>query len=250
MNREALDSAKALRVRNADMPQKSETPAMFSKIAERYDLLNRVLSLGIDKSWRAALVKSAGVTGSVRILDACTGTADVAIGFARAFPSCSVVGIDLSGAMLAVGQRKVAGMRLENRISLRIGDALAIPFPDAEFDVVSIAFGLRNLPDYRRGILEMTRVLKPGGKLLILEFSAPTRGLFLKSYQVYLRRVVPAIGSVVSGSRVAYRYLASSIGEFLTNDAIMEHMRAAELTAVRERKLAGGIARIFRGERP
>jgi demethylmenaquinone methyltransferase/2-methoxy-6-polyprenyl-1,4-benzoquinol methylase len=241
--------ARAVPVGNAELPQKAETPTMFSGIAPCYDLLNRVLSVGIDGRWRAELVRSAGVAGAVRILDACTGTADVAIAFARELPACKVVGIDLSGAMLAVGQRKVAHRRLDNRITLRRGDVLDIPFQDGEFDVVSVAFGLRNLPDYRRGIAEMARVLKPGGKLVILEFSPPTRGLLLKGYHFYLHRVVPVVGGVVSGSRVAYRYLASSIGEFLSHDVIMDLMRGVELTDVRERKLAGGITRIFRGER-
>ncbi len=237
-------------MQNAELPQKADTPAMFTSIADRYDLLNRVLSLGIDGHWRTEVVRAADVTGNVRILDACTGTADVAIAFARALPACSVVGIDLSGAMLAVGQRKVAARDLEHRITLRRGDVLDIPFPDAEFDVVSVAFGLRNLPDYSRGISEMVRTLKPGGKLVILEFSPPTHALFLRSYHFYLHRIVPVVGGLVSGSRVAYRYLASSIGEFLPPDRITELMRRAELTDVRERKLAGGITRIFRGERP
>jgi len=229
--------------------QKSDTPAMFSKIASRYDLLNHLLSLNVDRLWRKELVRKAGLSGKAQVLDACTGTADVAIEFAKALPLSTVTGIDRSPGMLRVGQEKIARHNLHDRVSLYEGDVLAIPFGDERFDVVSIAFGLRNLPDYSRGVAEMVRVLKPGGRLLILEFSPPSRGIYLKAYNFYLQNVIPVIGGLVSGSREAYRYLASSIGDFLPRERIVDLMGRAELDRIETKKMAGGIAHILRGER-
>jgi demethylmenaquinone methyltransferase/2-methoxy-6-polyprenyl-1,4-benzoquinol methylase len=233
-----------------NMPQnKADTPEMFSTIAHRYDLLNHVLSLNIDRLWRRELVRSAGVSGGATILDACTGTADVAIAFAKALPGCAVVGVDRSAGMLAIGREKIEERQLGDRIQLQQGDVLQLPYADEEFDVVSIAFGLRNLLDYSMGLSEMVRVLKPGGRLLILEFSPPARGLYLKMYDFYLRKIVPIVGGIVSGSRAGYQYLASSIGEFPPRDRVVELMRGVNLDHVRAKRLAGGITYVYYGER-
>jgi demethylmenaquinone methyltransferase/2-methoxy-6-polyprenyl-1,4-benzoquinol methylase len=232
------------------MPQnKADTPEMFSKIAHRYDLLNHVLSLNIDRVWRRQLVRSADAPSGARILDAATGTADVAIAFADVLPECHVVGVDLSEGMLAVGSEKIAKRQLGDRVQLHLGDVMKLPYADGEFDAVTIAFGLRNLPGYDGGISEMTRVLKPGGRLLILEFSPPARWIHLRLYGFYLRRIIPIIGGIVSGSRAGYRYLASSIGDFPPRDRVVELMRAAKLDHVRAKRLTGGIAYIYHGER-
>jgi demethylmenaquinone methyltransferase/2-methoxy-6-polyprenyl-1,4-benzoquinol methylase len=222
---------------------------MFSKIAGSYDLLNHVLSLNVDRLWRRELVRAAGLSDGGNVLDACTGTADVAIGFARKIDGGCVVGLDLSGGMLEVGKRKLTKRRLDGRIQLLEGDVLHLPFADGVFDAVTIAFGLRNLPDYHKGVEEMARVLKPGGRLLVLEFSPPSGGLYLKGYNFYLQNVLPAVGGIVSGSREAYRYLASSIGGFLPRDAVEELMHSAALGDFAARKLAGGIAYIYSGEK-
>ena len=222
---------------------------MFSQIAHRYDLLNHVLSLNIDRHWRRELVRAAGVTGDDKVLDACTGTGDVAIGFARALQESRIVGVDRSEGMLAIGREKVARLGLEGRIRLQHEDVLDLPFDDGEFDAATIAFGLRNLPDYAKGVSELVRVLKPGGRLLILEFSPPARGLALKGYNFYLQNVVPVVGGIISGSWKAYRYLASSIGDFLPRDRILELMRGADLDDIHAKKMAGGITYIFTGTR-
>lgn len=226
---------------------KNKTPEMFEEIANRYDLLNHVLSLNIDRLWRRDLVRAAGVGPASSVLDACTGTADVAIGFARAAGAASVVGVDRSGEMLRIGRRKLERHRLDGRVELLECDVLDMPFEDGRFDAVTIAFGLRNLPDYARGVAEMVRVLKPGGRLLILEFCPPTKGLSLVGYKFYLRNVVPLIGGMVSGSRSAYRYLSSSIDEFLTRAQIIDLMTDARLDDIVARKLTGGIAYLYRG---
>lgn len=228
---------------------KNDTPAMFSSIAHRYDLLNHVLSFNVDRLWRRELVRSAGLSGAAQILDACTGTADVAIGFARALPQSTVMGIDRSVGMLSVGRSKIAKKNLDDRIKLYEGDVLEMPFTDGRFDAVTIAFGLRNLPDYSRGVAEMVRVLKPDGKLLVLEFAPPSGSLSLKGYNFYLQRVLPFIGGMISGSREAYNYLASSIGSFVPREHILDLMRDAGLQNTHTRKLAGGVAHIFKGER-
>jgi len=235
--------------RNTPVLEKSRTPEMFSEIAHRYDFLNHFLSMNVDRRWRRALVDMAGVSGGGRVLDVATGTGDVAIEFARRTAADTIVGLDPSEGMLAVGREKLRRARLEGRVRLLDGDALAMPFAAGSFDAVTIAFGLRNLPDYGAGIAEMARVLAPGGRLLILEFSPPRRGLFLRAYRFYLGHVLPRVGSLVSGSAGAYRYLARSIEEFISHEDIRNHMASAGLTAVEARRLTGGIAYIHTGVR-
>jgi len=222
---------------------------MFTSIASRYDLLNHVLSANVDRLWRRALVHFANVASGEAILDVATGTADVAIAFARQSVAGPICGIDLSTGMLKIGREKVDRADLDGRIELIEGDALDLPYEDGTFDVVTVAFGLRNLPDYAAGVAEMTRVLKPGGRLLVLEFFPPRGGLFLRAYKLYLGSVVPIAGRVISGSKEAYRYLASSIEHFITHDEMRSMMQAQGLDPVETRRLTGGIATIYRGIR-
>jgi demethylmenaquinone methyltransferase/2-methoxy-6-polyprenyl-1,4-benzoquinol methylase len=149
--------------------------------------------------------------------------------------------------MLAVGKTKLDKLGLSQRVDLYEGDALALPFDDNSFDAVTIAFGLRNLPDYGAGVREMSRVLKPGGRLLILEFSPPSSGIYLRGYRFYLQNVLPFIGGLVSGSRRAYRYLATSIGDFFSRERAFELMDSAGLGQLDAHKLSGGVAYIYMG---
>ncbi len=230
--------------------KKNETPAMFSRIANRYDLLNHMLSLNIDRVWRRHLVKLSELPPDGRVLDACTGTGDVAFGFAAHSKPSVVFGVDLSQEMLEVGRRKALGRQLAGKVVFVEGDVLDLPFENGVFDAVTIAWGLRNLPDYVAGILEMARVLDTGGRLLILEFAPPHGEAFhLKAYDFYLRRVIPVLGGLISGSRQAYRYLASSVGDFLPRDHVLELMEKAGLKNLHAMKLAGGIAYIYRSEK-
>jgi len=228
---------------------KTQTPRMFTSIARRYDLLNHVLSMNVDRRWRHALVRDAKVDEGARVLDVATGTGDVALAFCRHSRVTEIIGLDMSTGMLEVGREKVHRRRLEDRVQLLDGDALALPFVDESFDAVTIAFGLRNLPDYQDGIAEMTRVLKPGGRLLVLEFFPPRQGLFLKGYRFYLGKVLPLAGRVISGSHEAYRYLANSIEDFISHDDIKSLYQGAGLVDLNAHKLAGGIAYIYRGTR-
>lgn len=233
--------------RDVTAAEKARTPQMFTEISRRYDLLNRLLSAGTDRRWRQVLVSMAGVGEGARVCDVATGTGDVALEFARRTGAESIVGVDPSAGMLAVGREKVAAAGLDGRVGLIDGDALALPFPDGAFDAVTIAFGLRNLPDYGDGIREMTRVLAPGGRLLVLEFFPPRGGLFLRAYRLYLGTVLPAIGRLVSGSPGAYRYLARSIEDFISHDDIRRLMDGAGLGDVTARRLTGGVAWVYRG---
>jgi len=222
------------------------TPTMFDSIARRYDLVNHVLSLTIDKRWRSELAGYAHAHDHDEVLDVATGTADVAIEFARYTPAKSIVGVDLSDGMLQVARRKIARLELEDRISLRIGDALHLPFADESFDIVTIAFGLRNLPDYQRGVNEMARVLRPRGRAVILEF-LPPRGIALLAYRVYLSTILPLTGRLISGSPAAYRYLSSSVRQFISDEEIHTLMQNAGLSLLVSRRLTGGIAGLYRG---
>ncbi len=225
---------------------RSRTPRMFTAIARRYDLLNHVLSFNVDRHWRRALVASARARFDQSVLDVATGTADVAIEFARRTRVARIVGLDPSAGMIEVGNGKLAAAGLADRIQLIEGDALALPFDDGSFDVVSIAFGLRNLPDFERGVSEMARVLKPGGRLVILEF-LPPRGAALVAYRIYLGTFLPVAGRIISGSREAYGYLAESIQGFMDQSEVRELMSGAGLRHVESRRLTGGIAALYRG---
>jgi len=234
------------------MLEKSQSPRLFSSIARRYDLLNHVLSANVDRRWRRALVDMAEVTEGAAVLDVATGTADVAIEFARRTHAGWIVALDRSTEMLAVGRAKAVGARLSRpgRIVFVEADALEMPFGSEEFDVVTIAFGLRNLPDYARGIGEMTRVLKRRGRLLVLEFFPPGGGWFQQAYLHYLRTVVPVTGRIVSGSHEAYRYLSHSIRTFIPREDIVGLMEAAGLEDIRARRLLGGVSDLYRGVKP
>ena len=230
-------------------PDKSRTPEMFSRIAGRYDLLNHLLSLNIDRSWRRALVEQSGLAAGGRVLDVCAGTGDAAFSFAKHAEPSEIVCVDLSREMLEIGVEKARRRKIEGVVRFVEGDALRLPFGDGRFDAVSIAFGLRNLPDYAAGIAEMKRVLAPGGRLLVLEFAPPSRDLYRKGYAFYLGRLVPFVGGAVSGSREAYRYLASSVGEFVTRERVVDLFQEAGLKNVSAKPMTGGIVFLYIGEK-
>ena len=227
----------------------SENEKLFSAIATRYDFLNHLLSWNIDRRWRRKLVECAGIKPGERILDACTGTGDLAIRFARSDKSSEIIGIDFSEEMLQIARNKMERKGLAGRIRLLEGDALHLPFEDKSFDVVSIGFGLRNLTDRKGGILEMARILKKGGRILILEFAPPRNNLFGLGYNAYLKTIIPVIGGIVSGSMDAYRYFSASIAGFLQPEEIVELMGSASLKDICFKPLTGGIAYIYRGEK-
>lgn len=220
---------------------------MFAGIAARYDRANRVLSLGRDVGWRRLLIERAGPRPNDVVLDVCTGTADLVRDFLSAEPSLDVYGVDFARPMLDAGQRKLGG-RSGNAMLLE-GDALQLPFPDGSVAVVSVAFGLRNLNDFQMGIREMSRVLRPGGRLMILEFATPPSKLIQALYFPYLRYALPRLGGWITGDRSAYSYLDRTIRGFPTPDAIADMMRSEDLIDLTHERLTMGTAVLYRGVR-
>jgi demethylmenaquinone methyltransferase/2-methoxy-6-polyprenyl-1,4-benzoquinol methylase len=229
--------------------QRSRIPDTFSGIAPRYDLLNHLLSLNIDRVWRRRLVEAAGVRQGGRVLDACAGTCDVAIAFVEGGGAAEVVAVDLSQGMLRRGKEKLERRRVSARVRLVEGDATRLPFGTGVFDAASIAFGLRNLTDYAAGLSEIARVLKPAGRLAMLEFAPPSAGLRGRAYAFYLGKVIPRIGRIVSGSEEAYRYLASSVKEFLPEERVLDLMAGAGFRNLSAKSLTDGIVYVYYGEK-
>ena len=195
-----------------------KTPAkisgMFDSIAPRYDLLNRTLSAGLDQRWRRRAVDALALGTGTRVIDLCAGTADVALAIAARHTEASVVGVDFSGAMLAIGLRKVRAAGLERRIRLVLGDAAEIPVASASCDGATIAFGIRNVAEPERALAELARVLRPGGRLAILEFGQPKIPGVKTLYLWYFRYLLPLVGRFVSRHQSAYSYLPASVGAF------------------------------------
>jgi demethylmenaquinone methyltransferase/2-methoxy-6-polyprenyl-1,4-benzoquinol methylase len=222
---------------------------MFSAIAPRYDFLNRLLSAGRDRYWRGEAVGATALPPTGRLLDVCTGTADMALEAARQFPEAEIVGVDFSRPMIALGLTKVQRANLADRIRLEVAPAEALPFPDKSFDATTVAFGLRNIPDRQRGLREMQRVLKRGGRAVVLEFTTPPSWLFRRVYLWYFHRVLPWIGRVVSGHPSAYSYLPASVADFPSPDGLSDWMRECGFAQVSYRLLTGGIVAIHVGQK-
>lgn len=224
--------------------------AMFDRIAARYDVLNRLMSLGMDRFWRRRLVQSLDIRGQARVLDVATGTADVAIAIANAHPQALVHGLDPSTGMLGVGQRKIDALHLAERVRLVEGDALALPFAARMFDATCISFGIRNVPDRLHGLREMVRVTRSGGNVAVLELSEPQGSLFSPMARFHMRWVVPWLGSVLSHRTQEYAYLPASISAFASPHAFTEMMVEAGLENVTCTRFAFGAANLFVGRVP
>jgi demethylmenaquinone methyltransferase/2-methoxy-6-polyprenyl-1,4-benzoquinol methylase len=224
---------------------------MFGQIAGRYDFLNHLLSLGVDRWWRWRTVRRVPPLGPLPILDVCTGTGDLALAYDRAARGAvNIVAADFCHEMLEIGRRKTAQAGADGRIAFLEADAQRLPLPADAFQIVSVAFGLRNVADTDRGLAEMVRVAAPGGRVAVLEFSSPTRQPLKAVYGWYFRRVLPRIGQLVSRSSTrAYEYLPASVGEFPQNEALAERMRAAGLADVCCYPLTLGIATLYVGEK-
>ncbi|MRR19972.1 bifunctional demethylmenaquinone methyltransferase/2-methoxy-6-polyprenyl-1,4-benzoquinol methylase UbiE [bacterium] len=240
------------------MPEKTEhtgapreqVEAMFDSISRHYDRLNHLLSLGTDRRWRRRAVNLIGShIRPLTILDVATGTGDLAIASLKLGPR-KVTGIDISGKMLEEGRRKISRMGLGERIELLRGDSQSMQFSDGTFDVAMSAFGVRNFEDTVAGLREMHRVLRPGGMLMVLEFSRPSRFPLKQIYGLYFRRVLPRIGRKVSGDPGAYSYLPESVMSFPDNERFLELMVRAGFTEVEQTRLTGGIASIYHGFKP
>ncbi len=223
---------------------------MFGRIARRYDVANRLLSGGADVWWRRRLVATTHRAAPRATLDLATGSGDVALALARALPpETCVTGMDFCAPMLAEAEKKRAAARgLRAKVAFRAGDALALPLADASMDAVTIAFGLRNLADRARGLTEMRRVLRPGGRLLVLEFSQP-QAWFRPLYFFYLRTILPALARLVTGDRSAYEYLCGSIAEFPNHQKLAEEIRSAGFARVSVTRMTFGIVALHEAEK-
>lgn len=225
---------------------------MFGRIARRYDLANHLLSGGMDYSWRRHLVRAVDRAHPSAVLDLATGSGDVAFALSDSLPPTTVIaGMDFCQPMLdqAIAKKKAAGPTRYANVSFHPGDGLALPVPDGSFDAVTISFGLRNLADRPKGLREMRRVLRPGGRLYVLEFSQPHRW-FRPLYFFYLRRILPRIAGVVTGDRAAYDYLNNTIAAFPGREALAAEIRAAGFSAVSASALTLGIVALHEAHAP
>jgi len=222
---------------------------MFAEIAGRYDFLNHLLSLGIDRSWRRKTVRMVPPEGDGPVLDVCCGTADLALDYWRAGRGrVKVVGADFCREMLAVGRQKAARAGASAELALVEADAQALPFADDTFQVVSVAFGLRNVSDTDRGLSEMARVCRPGGRVAVLEFTLPKGRVLGRLYGWYFQRVLPRIGQALARNRqAAYNYLPASVGQFPQREALAERMARAGLRDVEFHPFTFGIATLYVG---
>ena len=217
---------------------------MFDRIAATYDFLNHFLSLGVDLWWRRQAVRALWrcAPRTLKVLDVATGTGDLAFAALHHQPQAAVVGLDLSQKMLRIAEQKRRARSIpKRRYGLIAGDALAMPFGDSAFDAVMIAYGIRNMPDTAQAFREFRRVLRPGGHVLILEFSLPPHPLFRKPYLFYFEKILPRLGGWVSRDGEAYRYLPASVGAFIRPDDLSAFGAAEGFAPQRIRLLTGGI---------
>lgn len=223
---------------------------MFAGVAPRYDLLNHLLSMNIDRSWRTFTIKTVPISGNAPILDVCTGTGDLALGYAaQAKEVTRVIGVDFCPPMLERARAKAqkAGLNVE----FLEADAMALPFPDNQFQIVSVAFGLRNVADTRAGLREMIRVAQPGGRVAILEFSKPNNVLLRWMYLAYFKYLLPWVGQAVSrNAHAAYHYLPASVLQFPCGNAMVELLQEMGLHSVKFIPLTFGIATLYIGNKP
>ena len=248
-------------------PRNLEIRDSFDAIAKRYDLTNRVISCGVDRHWRHVAVRTlAGLPRGGRVLDLACGTCDLTLDLLHVRPDARVVGADLSRAMLALAATKVPAALAHQGgpatargasasgaapvVPLVNAPAEALPFADASFDAAMIAFGIRNVPDYRAGLRELRRVLKPGGRLVVLEFSTPPSRLLWRAYNWYFFNVLPRIGGLLTGREAAYRYLTRSVSEFPGAADFARVLEECGFASVSVRSMTGGIACVHTGVRP
>lgn len=228
------------------MAKKEAVKGIFDDIAPSYDRLNHFLSLNIDKKWRHKAIRTLDITGKEVLLDVACGTGDFSL--AAAFAGAGqVVGIDISEKMLEIGREKVAACGLEEKVMLRYGDSERMEFPDNCFDAVTVAFGVRNFEHLTIGLREMYRVLKPGGKAVILEFSMPRHFPVRQLYRFYFRRILPVIGGWMSGNKGAYTYLPESVFRFPQGADFLRIFEECGFRRTARRKLTFGIASLYTG---
>jgi len=226
-----------------------DVEAMFDAIAPRYDLLNRVLSFGIDIWWRKRAVAMLKDENPRRILDVATGTADLALEAQQTLQAEKVIGVDISEEMLAVGREKIVRRGMQDQVVLQTGDAQKLPFSDNQFDAALVAFGVRNFEDLTAGLTDIRRVLRPGGSLVVLEFSQPHIFPIKQFYQFYSRYILPRVGRLISQNEGAYQYLPDSVAAFPSGPDFLGRMRQVGYTDLEWKPLTFGIASLYYGRK-
>lgn len=230
--------------KNSELGKKEQVAKMFDNISEDYDGLNRVISLGIDVSWRKKVVKLVGENNPQQILDIATGTGDLALMMAELKPK-RIVGLDISAGMLEVGKQKIAKADLTNKIEMIVGDSENIPFDDNTFDAITVSFGVRNFENLDKGLTEILRVLKPGGKFVVLETSNPTKFPFKQGYKFYTNFILPIIGKIFSKDKVAYSYLSESANSFPFGKAFNNILQKNGFKNAENLPVTFGVASIY-----
>ncbi|GAO29562.1 bifunctional demethylmenaquinone methyltransferase/2-methoxy-6-polyprenyl-1,4-benzoquinol methylase UbiE [Geofilum rubicundum] len=231
--------------------KKEQVTAMFNRIAPKYDLLNRLLSFGIDKIWRRRVVKLISQKRSPIVLDVATGTGDLAIALAEIKPKpTAVYAVDISSGMLDLAGKKVLKKGLQHAIVLKEADSESLPFSNNYFDAITVAFGVRNFGDLNQGLSEMYRVLKPGGTLIVLEFSKPSAFPMKQLYSFYFSQILPRWGGWISKDKEAYSYLPASVFQFPEGQKFDDEIQRVGLVPVRRWRQSGGIATIYVSEKP
>lgn len=232
---------------DSERSKKEQVASMFDQIAFRYDLMNRFLSGGIDVYWRRRAIRELKALQPKKVLDVATGTADVAIMTYKYLQPDEIIGIDISEGMLQLGREKVAKLLLNKHIQLFKGDSEAINFPDNTFDAVTVAFGVRNFQNLEKGLSEMRRVLKPGGKLVVLEFSKPKKQWFKGLYNLYMKVVAPRAGQWLSKNKDAYQYLNNSVKAFPEGETFLHILQQSGFSDTTLKRLSLGICTIYCG---
>jgi demethylmenaquinone methyltransferase/2-methoxy-6-polyprenyl-1,4-benzoquinol methylase len=233
---------------DSEKSKKQEVQEMFNNISKRYDLLNHLLSMGIDKSWRKKAVRLLKPFAPKDILDIATGTGDFAIALLKLNPT-KLVGVDISEGMLAKGQEKLKRKKLEDKITLQLGDSETLPFEDASFDAITVGFGVRNFENLEKGLGDMLRVLRPSGTVAILEFSKPKKFPVKQYFAFHSKYIIPFVGKMVSKDKAAYTYLPDSVAAFPEGENFLEIMKKVGYADVSAHLVSGGIATIYLGKK-
>lgn len=229
---------------DSELSKKQQVQQMFDNISGKYDLLNRILSMGIDKNWRKKVVQSVKKSNPKTVLDIATGTGDLAIQIAKE-TDAKISGFDLSFGMLEVGRKKVMEQNLTDRITMIQGDAEHMPFEDGSFDCITVAFGVRNFENLEKGLDEIYRVLKPGGRFLILEFSQPEAFPMKQLYSFYSKNILPQVGKKISKDASAYTYLPDSVKVFPYGKEMVKILKKSKFSQTTDKRLTFGIASIY-----
>jgi demethylmenaquinone methyltransferase/2-methoxy-6-polyprenyl-1,4-benzoquinol methylase len=234
---------------NSGLRKKEQVGMMFDKIAFRYDFLNKLLSGGMDKYWRRLAIEQLNEIKPARILDVATGTAEMVIRIAKQLPSTEIIGIDISEGMLSIGKKKIQRLKIANKIQLEIGDSESLRFADGYFDAITVAFGVRNFENLESGLKEMYRVLRKGGKIVILEFSQPGNSRFRMLCKFYIGRIAPFLVQLFS-KKQAYQYLDKSIQAFPEGSNFIRILENAKFSDCYLKPLSFGICSIYCGYKP